>query len=179
MEHHFNLDMIVGTFVAAGLAALLYLSFIVGGVPIHENDGLRLSALFDEIAGLKPRSPVKIGGVKVGEVVNTTLDKDFRVKVAMNLENNLQLPDDTYASVYTDGLLGDRYIELEPGGSETILKSGDTIDHTESAIVLERFIGKIMYSLGGGSSSGGGGSSTQPSKESKDAASKPAAATAP
>lgn len=123
---------------------------------------MKVHALFDETAGLKPRAPVVIGGVKVGEIVGTSLTKDFRVNVDMDLDPDLQLPEDTFASIFTEGLIGDHYIALSPGGSDVLLKSGDAVTHTESAMILERLIGKLVYGLTNSSSSGGGaGGSTE------------------
>jgi phospholipid/cholesterol/gamma-HCH transport system substrate-binding protein len=160
-------DFAVGLFVLAGIAALAYLSLEVGGLTLKPNGGLKLYADFDETGGLKPRAPVVIGGVKVGEVTNLTLTKDFRVRVEMALmdvdRRPLELSTDTWASIFTEGVLGDRYVNLQPGGEEKLLKSGDTINHTESATILERLIGKLVYSLSsgssGGTSGGGGGTS--------------------
>ena len=86
-----------------------------------------------------------IAGVRVGEVSKISLDNDFRARVDMNLDPDLKLPIDTSAAIVTAGVLGDRYIELQPGGDEQILKSGDKITFTESAVILERLIGQLVY----------------------------------
>jgi phospholipid/cholesterol/gamma-HCH transport system substrate-binding protein len=86
-----------------------------------------------------------IAGVRVGEVSSLSLDKDFRALVEMNLEPDLKLPSDTSASIVTAGVLGDRYISLQPGGEEKILSSGERITFTESAVSLERLIGQLVY----------------------------------
>ncbi|HEV7732917.1 MAG TPA: outer membrane lipid asymmetry maintenance protein MlaD [Candidatus Binatia bacterium] len=138
-------DLLVGLFVLAGLAAIAYLSFAVGGLSFNETGGLVLSADFDEIAGLKPRSQVVISGVKVGQVTSITLAGDDRARVTIDVDATLKLPSDTSASIVTAGLLGDRYISLQPGGDETLLKPGDTITFTESAVILERLIGKFVH----------------------------------
>jgi phospholipid/cholesterol/gamma-HCH transport system substrate-binding protein len=151
-------DFLVGIFVLAGLAAIAYLSITVGGFSLGGPSGMKLFADFDEIGGLKPRAQVVISGVKVGQVTNITLDKDYRARVALEVRRNLELPVDTTASIVTAGLLGDRYISLQLGGEEQYLKSSDTIRFTESAILLERLLGKFIYSSGSGTSSGGGSS---------------------
>jgi phospholipid/cholesterol/gamma-HCH transport system substrate-binding protein len=138
-------DTAVGLFVLAGLLAMAYLSISIGGFALQEHGGLQLSAGFDEIAGLTVRAPVVIAGVRVGEVTAISLDPDFRAKIDMNLQSTLQLPSDTTASIVTSGVLGDRYIELQPGGDDKILKSGDRIAFTESAVILERLIGQFLY----------------------------------
>jgi phospholipid/cholesterol/gamma-HCH transport system substrate-binding protein len=138
-------DLLVGLFVLAGLAAIAYLSFAVGGLTFNGTGGLTIAADFDEIAGLKPRAQVVISGVKVGQVVSIVLDDDARARVTMDLDQSLKLPSDTSASIVTAGLLGDRYISLQLGGDDTMLKSGDKITFTESAVILERLIGKFVH----------------------------------
>jgi phospholipid/cholesterol/gamma-HCH transport system substrate-binding protein len=150
-----NRDLAVGTFVLLGLLAIAYLSIAVGGASYGSSGGLTISAEFDEIGGLTARSPVVIGGVKVGTVESIRLGEAFRPIVQMNLDAGLKLPEDTSASILTQGVLGDQYIGLEPGGSEVILKSGDQITMTQSAVILERLIGRLVQNFGGGGSSTG------------------------
>ena len=138
-------DLVVGLFVLAGLGAIAYLSFSVGGLTLGRGGGLTVYAAFDQIGGLKPRAPVEISGVKVGQVESITLDKNFRARVRMDLDGSLQLPTDSSASIVTSGLLGDRYISLQLGGEDRFLKSGDDITMTESAVILERLIGKLIH----------------------------------
>jgi phospholipid/cholesterol/gamma-HCH transport system substrate-binding protein len=137
--------LIVGLFVLVGLAALGWLSFSVGGFNWHGRGGLRLLADFSETGDLKVRAPVVIAGVRVGEVSGLALDKDFRALVEIDLDPTLKLPSDTTASIVTAGVLGDRYISLQPGGEDRILRNGDRISFTESAVSLERLIGQLVY----------------------------------
>ena len=139
----------------SGLAALAYLSIQLGGATYSGPGGLQLFASFDEVGGLAPRSPVVIGGVKVGQVKTIELspDGDFRARVMNDSDKDLKLPDDTAASILTQGVLGSQYIGLEPGGSDTMLESGGEIVYTQSAVVIERLIGRVIQSLG---NSGGG-----------------------
>ena len=145
MQRSMTRDLVVGLFVLAGLGAIAYLSFTVGGFSLRRNEGLIVYAAFDEIGGLKPRAPVEISGVRVGQVEKITLNGNFRARVQMNLERGLQLPLDTSASIVTAGLLGDRFISLQLGGEDAVLKSGEEIRFTESAVVLERLIGKLVH----------------------------------
>jgi phospholipid/cholesterol/gamma-HCH transport system substrate-binding protein len=138
-------DFIVGLFVLAGIVTVAYLSISVGGFTWSGPVGLKLSAAFDETGGLAVRSPVVIAGVRVGEISSITLEDDFRANVQMDLDPTLKLPTDTSASIVTAGVLGDRYVELQPGGEEKLLKSGDRIAYTESAVILERLIGQLVY----------------------------------
>ena len=151
----------------SGLAALAYLSIQLGGATYSGPGGLRLYANFDEVGGLAPRSPVVIGGVKVGQVKSIDLSPkgDFRARVVIDIDKNLKLPDDTAASILTQGVLGSQYIGLEPGGSETLLTDNGEIAYTQSAVVIERLIGRVIQSLGNSAGdehkpsagSGGGG----------------------
>ncbi len=149
-------DLLVGVFVLSGLAALAYLSIQLGGSTYSGPGGLRLYAAFDEVGGLAPRSPVVIGGVKVGQVKSIELSPtgDFRARVLIDIDKELKLPDDTAASILTQGVLGSQYIGLEPGGSETLLADNGEIAYTQSAVVIERLIGRVIQSLG--NSNGGG-----------------------
>jgi phospholipid/cholesterol/gamma-HCH transport system substrate-binding protein len=146
-------DLLVGLFVLLGFGAIAYLSLAVGGVSIRRQGGLTLLANFDELGGLKPRAPVVIAGVKVGQVRSTALGDDYRARVTLDLDPSLKIPVDTSASIVTSGLLGDRYISLQPGGDPQMLANGGTITFTESAVLLERLLGKIVHTVG----SGGGG----------------------
>ena len=141
-------DLLVGCFVLAGLGAIAYLSLSVGGLSYRGAGGLPLVAKFDELGGLKPRAQVVISGVKVGQVKDITLDKGYRARAEFDLRPDLQLPVDTSASIVTSGVLGDRYVELQIGGDTEMLKNGDDIGFTESAVVLERLIGKFIHNVG-------------------------------
>jgi phospholipid/cholesterol/gamma-HCH transport system substrate-binding protein len=152
-------DLGVGTFVLIGLGAVAYLSLSVGGVGQTPN-GLRLYAIFDQVADLKARAPVQISGVKVGQVVGVSLDPtSYRARVDIDVDGNLALPIDSSAQIVTAGLLGDRYVSLELGAEDETLRDGEQIAYTESALVLERIIGKAVYNFGGNkeaSTEGGG-----------------------
>ena len=147
-------DTLVGLFVLAGLAAIAYLSLQTGGLAREGRGGLVLKAGFDQTGGLKPRAPVVIAGVKVGQVTAIDLDQGARARVTMDVDRHLELPVDTTASIMTSGLLGDRYVSLQPGGDTTMLKPGEEITFTESAVLLERVIGKLVHNAG---VEGGGG----------------------
>ena len=146
-------DLLVGCFVLLGLAAIAYLSMAVGGLSYGGPGGLVVWAGFDQTGGLKPRAPVLIAGVKVGHVKAITLGADYRAHVTMDVDSAVKLPIDTSASIVTQGILGDRYVELQLGGDHQLLKSGDEITFTESAVILERMIGKLVH----GADTGGGG----------------------
>jgi phospholipid/cholesterol/gamma-HCH transport system substrate-binding protein len=142
-------DFLVGLFVLAGMGAVAYLSLSVGGLSYAGPRGLTLLANFDEIGGLKARAPIVVSGVKVGQVKAIDLDTDYRARVTLDLDPQLKLPTDTSASIVTSGVLGDRYISLQLGGEEKTLAPGDHISFTESAVILERLIGKLVYNVSG------------------------------
>jgi len=144
-------ELWVGLFVLVGLAALAWLSFSVGGVESLRAGGLQLTATFDESGGLKKRAQVVIGGVRVGQVKSIDLSDDFRARVTLDVDQKLALPADTSASILTSGVLGDQYIALEPGGEPDMLRSGEPIQFTQSAVILERLIGKLIQNIGGDS----------------------------
>jgi phospholipid/cholesterol/gamma-HCH transport system substrate-binding protein len=141
-------DLVVGLFVAAGLAAIGYLSLQVGGLSYAGPGGFELEATFDEIGGLRPRAPVSIAGVTVGRVKKIDLDELLRARVMLDLDPSLELPVDTRAAVRTSGVLGDQFIALEPGGEEDLLTSGEPIQFTDPALSLERLIGKFVQDSG-------------------------------
>ena len=141
-------DFVVGLFVLAGIAAIVYLSVSIGGFSWNGRGGLKIYAEFEETGGLTVRAPVVIAGVRVGEVSKISLSKGVRARVELNLDPNVQLHTDAEATIITAGMLGDRYIELNPGGGEVeLLKAGDEISHPHSAVILERLIGQFIYSM--------------------------------
>ncbi len=143
-------DLIVGLFVAAGLAAVGWLSLGIGGLSYGGSEGLALEAAFDDIGGLKVRAPVVVSGVKVGQVTSIQLNDLLRARVTMRLEPGIELPEDTFAAIRTSGLLGDQFIRLEPGGSDVLLVSGDEIAFTQNALALESLIDRFVTDFDSG-----------------------------
>jgi len=142
-----TLDLWVGLFVVAGLAAVLVLAMKVGNLStFNMSESYTLQADFDNIGGLKARAPVKSAGVVVGRVTSIIFDNTtFRAQVSMVIDKRYQFPKDTFAKILTAGLLGEQYIGLDPGGDEQMLKAGDKITKTQSAVVLENLISQFMY----------------------------------
>lgn len=142
-----TLDLWVGLFVVAGLAAVLVLAMKVGNLStFNMSESYTLQADFDNIGGLKARSPVKSAGVVVGRVTAITFDnKSFRARVSMVIDKRYEFPKDTFAKILTAGLLGEQYIGLDPGGDEQVLKGGDQVAKTQSAVVLENLISSFLY----------------------------------
>jgi phospholipid/cholesterol/gamma-HCH transport system substrate-binding protein len=142
-----TIDLWVGVFVALGLAAIFGLALKVGNLTSSNiGETYTVTAAFENIGGLKPHAPVKSAGVVIGRVDGIVFDsKDYEAKVTIKLDKRYQFPKDTFANIYTAGLLGEQYIGLEAGGEETLLKNGDKISHTQDAVVLEKMISQFLY----------------------------------
>ncbi|MDP3537127.1 MAG: outer membrane lipid asymmetry maintenance protein MlaD [Azonexus sp.] len=142
------LDLWVGFFVAIGIAALLFLALKVGNLSSgHLSETYVLHAKFDNIGGLKVRGPVKSAGVVIGRISDIKFDPaTYEAVVTLNVDGRYQFPKDTFASIYTAGLLGEQYVGLDVGGDEKMLKAGDTIAKTQSAVVLEKMISQFLFS---------------------------------
>lgn len=142
-------EIAVGAFMAVGLVALFFLAMQVSNLAsITTSDGYEVTARFDNIGGLKVRSPVSMAGVRIGRVVDISYDqKSFEALVTMQIESAYdQIPEDTIAKIYTSGLLGEQYIGLDPGGSLENLQPGSEIMISQSALVLEEIIGQFLFS---------------------------------
>lgn len=154
MQHSKTQDTLVGLFVACGIAALFYMALQISNLGTYtSNDSYTVSARFQNSGGLKVKSPVSVAGVRIGRVAAITLDKDsLESVVEMRIEakyNNL--PDDSGASIYTAGLLGEKYVSIDPGPglSGAFLKDKSKIENVSSAIILEEMIGKFFLSKEG------------------------------
>ncbi len=143
-----TLDLWVGMFVVAGVGALVVLALKVGNLSTYNvSESYQLQAYFSNIGGLKPKASIKSAGVLVGRVTEINLDTErYEAKVVMSIDKRYQFPKDTFANILTSGLLGEQYIGLAPGGDAEMLKTGEVIKKTQSAVVLEDLIGKFLYS---------------------------------
>lgn len=142
------LEIGVGAFMAAGIVALFFLAMQVSNLSATTTGaGYEIKARFDNIGSLKVRSPVSMAGVRIGRVVGIGFDpKTYEALVTLHIESRYdRIPDDTFANIYTAGLLGEQYIGLDPGGSDRFLIAGDEIQHTQSAMVLEQLIGQFLF----------------------------------
>ncbi len=148
-----TLDLWVGMFVVAGLAALVVLALKVGNLSTYNvSESYQLEAYFTNIGGLKAQASIKSAGVLVGRVTRITLDTErYEAKVVMSIDKRYQFPTDTFANILTSGLLGEQYIGLVPGGDTDMLKADEVIKKTQSAVVLEDLIGKFLYNKADGS----------------------------
>lgn len=142
-----KLDAWVGIFVALGLIALMGLAMKVGNLTSNDiKTTYVVTANFENIGGLKPRAPVKSAGVVVGRVDSITFDtKIYEAIVTMSIDERYVFPKDTFANIYTAGLLGEQYIGLEAGGDPENLVAYDKISQTQDAVVLEKLISQFLY----------------------------------
>jgi phospholipid/cholesterol/gamma-HCH transport system substrate-binding protein len=146
-----GIEALVGLFVLLGMAALVFLALKAANLAsFGTNQTYRVQARFDNIGGLKPRSPVRSAGVLVGRVTAVSLDpKTFQGLVTLEIQEAVKFPKDSSAKILTAGLLGDQYVGIEPGSSDKDLASGDIISQTQSAVVLENLIGQLITSKAG------------------------------
>ena len=137
----------VGLFVITGIAALMVLSLKVGNLNVYNpSQSYVITGNFENIGGLKVRAPVKGAGVVVGRVTDIQFStKTYDAVVTMSMDGRYTFPKDTFASILTSGLLGEQYIGLAAGGDEVMLKDGDKIMKTNSAMVLEELIGRFLF----------------------------------
>lgn len=144
-----KIEVLVGLFVAAAIAAFFMLAMSVSNMSSYGGgESYLIKANFDNIGGLKIRSPVAAGGVRIGRVVDIEYNSD-RYEAVVSMEVDAQynkFPLDTAASILTSGLLGEQFVGFEPGAEEDYLKDGDVIDLTQSALVLEQVIGQFLFS---------------------------------
>ncbi len=141
------LDLWVGLFVVAGIAALLFLALKVGSMnTVNSADSYEVTARFENIGGLKVRAPVKSAGVVVGRVAAIQFDNErYEAAVTLRLDKRYAFPKDSSAAILTSGLLGEQYVGLSAGGDSVKLKDKDRITLTQDAVVLENLIGQFLY----------------------------------
>lgn len=144
-----GLEIVVGFFVCLGIAAIFILTMRVSNLAdVSVDQGYQVTAQFTNVGGLKVGSRVNLAGVRIGRVSNIEIDQQtYDAKVTLNIDNKYKIPKDSDASILTAGLLGEQYIGIGPGASDTFLKQGDKVTLTQSAIILEQVIGQVLYSL--------------------------------
>jgi phospholipid/cholesterol/gamma-HCH transport system substrate-binding protein len=142
--NRYSLEVSVGVFVLAGMIALGYLSIKLGKLEVLGGSGYQVVAEFENIGGLKTGSAVEIAGVEVGRITNISL-KDYQALVRIQMNPGVKLQEDSIASVRTKGLIGEKYLQITPGGSDKIIKPGGRIRDTESAIDFEQLISNYIF----------------------------------
>jgi phospholipid/cholesterol/gamma-HCH transport system substrate-binding protein len=140
----FDLELAVGLFIIAGILCLGYLSIKLGKMEIVGKKGYEIYGVFSNIGGLKVGSSIEIAGVNVGRVTSISLD-NYQAHVVLNFPKDLKIQEDAIAAVKTRGLIGEKYIEITPGGSEEIIEPGGRIQETQPAIDIEGLISKFAF----------------------------------
>ncbi len=140
-----SIETSVGVFVLLGLICVGYLTIKLGKMELVGDNNYPIYAKFQSVSGLKKGSHVEMAGVRIGTIDSITLDKENKAVVKMKIEKGLSLTDDAIASVKTAGIIGDKYIKISPGGSDTLLKPGETITETESALDIEELVSKYVF----------------------------------
>ena len=140
----FDLELAVGLFIIAGIVCLGYLSIKLGKMEFVGERGYEIYGIFPNVGGLKVGSSVEIAGVNVGRVKSISL-KNYQANVVLHLPKALRIQEDAIMSIKTKGLIGEKYIEITPGGSEKIIESGGRIRETQAAIDMEELISKFIF----------------------------------
>jgi phospholipid/cholesterol/gamma-HCH transport system substrate-binding protein len=150
---HTKTEILVGAFMMLGIAALAYLSISIGGLEIVAPERYVVRARFASVGDLKPGAPIRLAGVKIGQVASVEL-KEYLAETQLAIGRSVQLPKDTIASIRSEGLLGDTYVSLSPGGALENLRAGALLTHTEPAIDLSDLLARYAF-----------GKNDEPSKE--------------
>jgi len=137
-------ELLVGLFMIISIACLAYLSIKLGRMEIIGDKGYKLYAEFSEIGGLKNGAPVEIAGVEVGRVKSISLS-DYQAKIELQINSGVKIQEDSIAAVKTKGLLGEKYIQISPGGDEKIIPPGGKIRETQPPLDLEKAIGNFIF----------------------------------
>lgn len=140
----FDVELAVGLFLLIGILALGYISIKLGRLEVIGGTGYTVYAEFEKVGGLKTGSVVEIAGVEVGKVKGLKLD-NYSALVEMYIDKNVKLQEDAIASVKTKGLIGEKYVQITPGGSDKSIPEGGKIRETESAIDIEEIISKYVF----------------------------------
>ncbi len=141
-----TLEMVVGLFMIIGFAAFVYLALQLGEVSfLTSSKTYVIKAEFNNVAGVKKGASVQVAGVDVGQVTSIKLSKDMYAILSLQIDNSLKVPIDSMASVKSQGIIGDKYIQLSIGGDEKLFKPGEIIKDTESSLDIESLISKFAF----------------------------------
>jgi phospholipid/cholesterol/gamma-HCH transport system substrate-binding protein len=141
----YNQELIVGIFLIAGFLGFVYISLQLGELPfLSLRNHYHVSAVFNDVSGLKDGASVELAGVSIGRVQKIGLSND-RAELILQIHENVRISDDSIASIKTSGIIGDKYVRITPGGSENFLGPGDEIFETESALDLEELLGRYIF----------------------------------
>lgn len=140
----FDLELSIGLFIVAGIICLGYLSIKLGRMEVFGSKGYEVYALFSNSGGLKTGASIVIAGVDVGRVKSITLE-EYQARVILNIPESVKIQEDAIASIKTKGLIGEKYVEITPGGSEKIISAGGRIRETQPAVDLEELISNFVF----------------------------------
>lgn len=141
----YSLEFAVGLFVLVGVLCLGYLTIKLGKMEVFSSNGYAITASFGSVTGLKVGASVEIAGVPVGKVSGITLNDLHQAAVTLQLNNGVKISDDSIASIKTSGLIGDKYVNIQSGGSDTDLEPGGVLRDTQSALDIESLISKFAF----------------------------------
>jgi len=142
----FNVEMAVGVFLVAGFICFAYLSVKLGNVNLFGDKTYSVYARFGSVSGLKEGAVVELAGVKIGTVSRVSLDPDkYEAVVGMDIDVEVKLQEDSIAAIRTSGIIGDKYVDVSPGGLEDYIQPGGEIYETESAVNIEKLISKYIF----------------------------------
>jgi phospholipid/cholesterol/gamma-HCH transport system substrate-binding protein len=140
----FDIELTAGLFMLAGILCLSYISIRLGKMDFFGSNEYEITADFSNIGGLRVGSSIVIAGVDIGRVKSITLN-DYEARVAMRIERGVRLQADSIASIKTRGLIGEKYVEITPGGSDKMISPGERIKETEPAVDLESLLAKYVF----------------------------------
>lgn len=140
----FDLELSVGIFLLIGIICLGYLSVKLAKMEVMGEDGYDIYATFSNVGGLKKGAMVVIAGVDVGRVKSITME-DYEAKVVLLIPDTVEIQEDAIASIKTKGLIGEKYIQITPGGADEMLKAGDRIRDTQPALDIEQLISNFVF----------------------------------
>jgi len=139
-----GLELIVGIFIIAGIISLAFISTKYAKMEIVGDAGYQLIAIFPNIGGLKKGAQVEIAGVEIGRVRDIVLE-NYKARVVMTINKTIQIPDDAIARIKTKGLLGEKYVDIMPGGSDSMLEQNQMIRDTQPPVDIEELISKFVF----------------------------------
>ncbi len=140
------IETLMGAVVLLVAAIFVFISYQSGNVSSSSGNGYTLHAKFQQTGGVAIGSDVRLSGIKIGSVVNQTLDKtSYLANLTLSIQRDIKLPRDSSAAIVSEGLLGGKYIELQPGADEEMFAEGDTIHYTQDSINIEQLIGKFAF----------------------------------
>ncbi len=145
MDKH-KIEFYVGLFVIIGALCATYLFIVLGDINIIKSKQYQITGLFDSVSGLKIGARVEMAGVKIGSVSDISIDEtEFIARVQLRIDKKYKLSEDSIASIKTSGIIGEKYINISPGGSDILIKAGEEMYDTESALDIESLVKQMIF----------------------------------